>query len=248
MNSPLSSTERDSAPACAGAVLIEKVLLEGRRIGTVRTEHRRLIEDVLRRPFSGELSSEEFRTLEDFFVSVSPKRRSEHIDLIDYEGALVEGSVDRRAARALGLSTRVVHLFACCGAKVLLGKRAPGKIAAGFWDSSVGGMLQAGESVLEGLIREAREEVGRKLSPDSIEFLGSRVFDEEIPEGWLHEEVFHHLARFDAEFVPAKTNEVDEWMWIDASEALELARLKKTTPQSAGGLELLLRTLQLDTP
>lgn len=243
MHTTLSCTEQDSAPACAGADLIEAVLLEGRRIGTVGSKRRRLIEDVLHRPFTGNLSAEEFRALEGFFISISPKRRSESIDLIDYEGALIEGSVDRRAARALGLSTRVVHLFACSGTKVLLGKRASGKIAAGFWDSSVGGMLQAGESVVEGLMREAHEEVGRELPADSIEFLGSRLFDEEIPEGWLHEEVFHHLVRFECEFAPAITNEVDEWIWIEASEALELARLKKTTPQSAGGLELLLNAL-----
>lgn len=243
MNITLSCTEQDSAPACAGAELIEAVLLEGRRIGTICTERRRIIEEVLRRPFSGELSNAEFRVLEDFFIGISQKRRAESIDLIDYDGALIGGSVDRRAARTLGLSTRVVHLFACCGTKVLLGKRAAGKIAAGFWDSSVGGMLQAGESVIEGLLREAREEVGRELRADSIEFLGSRLFDEEIPEGWLHEEVFHHLTRFECEFSPSTTNEVDEWIWVEASEALELARLKKTTPQSAAGLELLLDAL-----
>lgn len=64
-----------------------------------------------------------------------------------------------------------VHLIlAGSDGQVLLGRR----VNTGFADGSYhlpAGHLEAGESVIEALIREAREEIGVIISPDAIEFV-----------------------------------------------------------------------------
>ena len=54
--------------------------------------------------------------------------------------------------------------------KVLLTRRAPEKSGAGSWENS-GGAAQAGESSLEAIVRELREETGIVAKPEEFELL-----------------------------------------------------------------------------
>ncbi len=54
--------------------------------------------------------------------------------------------------------------------KVLLTRRAPEKSGAGSWENS-GGAAQAGESSLEAIVRELREETGIEAKPEEFELL-----------------------------------------------------------------------------
>lgn len=52
------------------------------------------------------------------------------------------------------------------GGRVLLAQRPPGKHLAGAWEFP-GGKLEPGESPLQGLVRELREELGVEIDPAS---------------------------------------------------------------------------------
>jgi len=54
--------------------------------------------------------------------------------------------------------------------KVLLTRRAPEKSGAGSWENS-GGAAQAGESSLQAIVRELREETGIQAQPEEFELL-----------------------------------------------------------------------------
>ena len=56
--------------------------------------------------------------------------------------------------------------------KVLMTRRAPGKTVAGTWENS-GGAAQAGETSLQAIVRELREETGIQAKESEFELLGS---------------------------------------------------------------------------
>ena len=56
--------------------------------------------------------------------------------------------------------------------RVLLTRRAPGKTYAGTWENS-GGAAKAGETSLEAIVRELREETGIQAQPEEFELLES---------------------------------------------------------------------------
>ena len=55
---------------------------------------------------------------------------------------------------------------------ILLTRRAPGKSGAGTWENS-GGAVQAGETSLQGIIRELYEETGIRANAEEFELLDS---------------------------------------------------------------------------
>ena len=55
---------------------------------------------------------------------------------------------------------------------ILLTRRAPEKSGAGSWENS-GGAVKAGESSLQGVVRELFEETGIRVEPEALELLGS---------------------------------------------------------------------------
>lgn len=55
---------------------------------------------------------------------------------------------------------------------ILLTRRAPEKTGAGSWENS-GGAVKAGESSLQGVVRELYEETGIRADPEDFELLGT---------------------------------------------------------------------------
>ncbi|MET8425456.1 NUDIX domain-containing protein [Nocardia sp. NPDC004860] len=62
-----------------------------------------------------------------------------------------------------------VHLLLCRGDRVLFGQRQNTGYEDGAWHLP-SGHLEAGESVVEALIREADEEVGVRIMPEDVQF------------------------------------------------------------------------------
>lgn len=120
-----------------------------------------------------------------------PGWRDEPVDVIA-NGQLV-ATLERAAMRPLGLFTRAVHLNAWSASGGLwVARRADTKATnPGRWDTTVGGLVSAGEGVDLTLVRESAEEAGlsaqnlaRRTSLRIAAKLACR-----IPEGYQVEEL-----------------------------------------------------------
>lgn len=91
-----------------------------------------------------------------------------------------------------------------------------------------GGKIERGESALDALTRELREEIGLELDPDSTEFLGSyRAEAANEPDTIIRAEVF----ALTSDVEPVVGAEIEELRWIESIEAagVELAPLTRDT-------------------
>lgn len=116
--------------------------------------------------------------------------RGEALPLRTPDGATA--LLDRALFRPLGLPTLCVRLWIICGdpeaPRFLLARRSPSKrIGPGLWDSPVGGLLARHETEFEALAREAYEEAGLCLTPESVQKGPVGEVDHFVPEGRLVE-------------------------------------------------------------
>lgn len=104
--------------------------------------------------------------------------------------------------------------------EILIQKRAMSKKRfAGYWDMACAGHVDAGETPMEGAIREAKEEIGLDVSEKDIKFMGELIEDEDY---WEIGQIFFIKADKDInEFILDK-NEVEEVKWISFDELKEL--------------------------
>lgn len=82
-----------------------------------------------------------------------------------------------------------------------------------------GGKIEPGESALEALTRELREEIGLVLDPDTTEYLGSyRAVAANEPDTVIRAEVFALVC----DGLISAAGEIEELRWIEALESMDL--------------------------
>ena len=99
---------------------------------------------------------------------------NELIDILDASGNLTGKTCLKSEAHKNGWFHNTAHVwFYTSQGKILLAQRAASKtIFPLLWDVSVAGHIDAGESVIEGAIREVKEEIGLCLNKNELEKIG----------------------------------------------------------------------------
>ena len=106
-------------------------------------------------------------------------------------------TIERAAVRPLGITTHAVHLVALSPAGgVWVQQRALEKATdPGLWDTTMGGLRSAGETVHETLERETWEEAGLRLAQfEALVPRGRLTVRRPVPDGYMVE----HIDMFDA--------------------------------------------------
>ena len=103
--------------------------------------------------------------------------------------------------------------------KLLLTRRAPEKSFAGTWENS-GGAAQAGETSLQAIVRELREETGIEAAPEEFKLLCSDR------DRSAHYD-FYCLHRDSSTPVILQKGETDDYQWATFAQVHELIAQKK---------------------
>ena len=146
-------------------------------------------------------------------------------DELDERGNPTGNIVSREEAHKTGKWHRAVAMFLYNHKKdVLLQKRSMQKKNwAGRWDVT-SGHVDAGESSLESAVREFEEELGIKLTPEEITFIGSsQTTDTEGDMDNRHfNEYFVTQKDIDLDSVTVQLGEVDAVEWIEFQKLKQL--------------------------
>ena len=154
--------------------------------------------------------------------------RNEQLAVRSDDGVVV-GTVERAVARALGLATDAVHLTALApDGSAWVQQRAHDKPTdPGKWDTLVGGLVPAGESLDEALARESWEEAGLRLPQLQGLRAGGHVLTrrpfQEQAHGYVVEKLYWWIATLPDGVVPEnKDGEVAGFrrMRMDEMQAL----------------------------
>ena len=147
--------------------------------------------------------------------------RNEQLELRPDPQAPALAQVDRCVVRVLGITTYSVHLngHTAEGQLVVARRAAHKRVDPGLWDNLAGGIVTAGESVHDALVREAYEEAGLDITSMSLQ-QGARlrvrrpinegtlvefvhVFDVDLPAGLQPSNRDGEVERFETRTIPA---------------------------------------------
>ena len=136
----------------------------------------------------------------------------ERNDIYDENRNLTGRTRPRGEALAPGEYGLVVCVWVYDGkGNILMTRRAPGKSFAGTWENS-GGAAQAGETSLQAVVRELREETGIVAAAEEFEFLST------TRDGHFFYD--HYCLRADVplEKITLQPGETDGVRWVSMDE------------------------------
>ena len=155
----------------------------------------------------------------------------------------VLGTVERAAVRPLGVPTHAVHLVGLDPqGSHWVQRRAAGKpVDPGLWDTLVGGMVPACDTVPQALERETWEEAGLRLAELRDVQYGGQVVTRrpspEVPHGYVVEVLDWYRCAVPAGMQPANQDgEVDEFRAMPAGEAARRLQAGEFTLDAAAVL------------
>jgi 8-oxo-dGTP pyrophosphatase MutT (NUDIX family) len=148
--------------------------------------------------------------------------RDELMPVVD-EAGRVHAAVERAAVRPLGITTHAVHLVGSTAAgDVWVQQRAFDKATdPGQWDTLMGGLMGAGETVQQTLVRETWEEAGLRVEDlVAVAPVGEITVQRPLPDGYMIERIHIFEAGVPDGVVPQ--NQDGE---VERFECLPLPRL-----------------------
>lgn len=161
----------------------------------------------------------------------------EWVDIWTKEGEPTGKSILKSDAHKLGYYHPTVHLWLYNDdQQVLLQRRVLEKNTfPGKWDVSVAGHISAGDTPEATAIREGKEELGVRITPEQLIFIGVMRSDIQHAEDLIDRE-FHHIYAMNCnlridQFILQK-EEVMDVRWIN----LGMLQETLTTPNSIPGL------------
>ena len=162
----------------------------------------------------------------------------EWFDIVDEEGR-VKGRAPRTICHSgPGMLHPVVHIHIIDAKdRIFLQKRAETKqIQPGKWDTAVGGHISSGETVEDGLKREAHEELG--IDEFTVQFVARYVWETEVES----ELIFMFISRYDRPITINK-EEIDEGKYWRIKKIKESLGKGIFTPNFEFEFEILLKTI-----
>jgi 8-oxo-dGTP pyrophosphatase MutT (NUDIX family) len=160
--------------------------------------------------------------------------RDELLAVTDEAGRAV-AAVERAAVRPLGVATHAVHLvLADPQGDVWVQQRALDKATdPGLWDTAMGGLMAAGESIAQTLERETWEEAGLRVGDlQRVAALGRFTVRRPVSDGYMVE----HIAMFEA-VVPQGRVPVNQDGEVERFECVDFAGLVERLRAGAFTLE-----------
>lgn len=159
--------------------------------------------------------------------SLASRWRDELLPVIDAQGAS-HGAIERAAVRPLGITTHAVHLVGRhADGRFWVQQRAHDKATdPSMWDTLVGGLMAAGETIRSTLERETWEEAGLRLEElDALRLLGHLQIRRPVAEGYMVERATLFQAVLPRRLAPQNQDgEVASFACIDGATLLaELA-------------------------
>jgi len=162
----------------------------------------------------------------------------EWFDIVDEEGR-VKGRAPRTICHSgPGLLHPVVHIHIIDGKdRIFLQKRAESKqIQPGKWDTAVGGHISSGETIEDGLKREAAEELG--ITEFTVQFVARYVWETEVES----ELIFMFISRYDRT-ININKDEIDEGKYWKIKKIKESLGKGILTPNLEFEFEILLKNV-----
>lgn len=150
--------------------------------------------------------------------------RGEQLDVIAPHGRAV-ARIERAAVRALGIATHAVHL---------VGRTQPGgwwvqqrahdkSVDPGLWDTLMGGLIAAGETLAQTLARETMEEAGLEIAAlRDVRATDRITVRRPVPDGYMIEHIVVHEAVVPEGVVPVnRDGEVARFDLLDTRGLVE---------------------------
>ena len=176
----------------------------------------------------------------------------EFLDILDENGVNTGKTASRADVHKYGYWHKVVHVWIINSKnELLLQLRSMEKENhPGEWDISVGGHIPAGEDDVSSAIRETEEEIGLKITPTDLKFIGS--VSQESSKGkkdYINKEVdsvFVVKKDLDISKLKMQKGEVDELRFIPLVKFKEMiVRSDKSLVMHPAEFELLFNYLVL---
>ncbi len=149
----------------------------------------------------------------------------EYLDILDANGDKTGVTKPKSDAHRDGDWHRTAYIwFVNSKGEVLLQKRSLKKdTSGGLWDISAAGHVSAGQTSIEGAIRETREELGVDILPEDLQFICTAKTEgkpRQNPQFHNREFQDSYLVRRDLDIskLTLQASEVDEVKWVDIHE------------------------------